>query len=133
MQSEGLRQLARGVCAVLAGTVTTIVPTLATDYALQERGIFAKLGQTDQLFILATTYRTVFGIAGSYVTGWLAPNWPMRYVWAGGFLGFLASVAGAVSSWDAGPELGPKWYPITLVALAQPTAWFGGWLRLRKK
>ena len=45
---------------------------------------------------------------------------------------------GMVVTWNAGPEFGPKWYPLSLVATALPCAWFGGWLhavqsRVRRK
>src|SRR3974390_658791 len=47
-----------------------------------------------------------------------------------GFLGFIASTAGAVVMWNKLPSIGPKWYAIVLIVLAIPTAWAGGALRL---
>lgn len=124
------RRLARGVGAILGGMIATIAPTVATDSALHAMGFFPSGGQaiSGPLFVLSIIYRTFFGVAGSYVTAWLAPNRPMLHVMMGGFIGLAASIAGAVSTWDAGPELGPKWYPLALVVLTLPSAWLGGWL-----
>jgi prolipoprotein diacylglyceryltransferase len=35
------------------------------------------------------------------------------------------------TTWSAGPEFGPKWYPLALVALALPSVWAGGKLARR--
>ena len=42
--------------------------------------------------------------------------------------GLILSVVGLVATWNAGPELGPRWYPILLVVTALPSAWVGGWI-----
>lgn len=42
------------------------------------------------------------------------------------------SFAGAMATWNKGPEFGPGWYPLTLVALSLPLAWIGGKLRLEQ-
>ncbi len=78
------------------------------------------------LFLLATAYRLVYGILGSYIAARLAPNRPMFHALALGVIGLFASTAGAAATWDAGPAFGPKWYPLTLVATALPCAWIGG-------
>ena len=133
MNAESSRSLARSVGAILAGMIATIAPTVATDYALQTMGVFPSGGQaiSEPLFVLATIYRTLFGVAGSYLTAWLAPYRPMLHAMVGGFIGLAASIAGAASTWDEGPELGSKWYPLALVVLALPSAWLGGWLRIK--
>jgi len=48
---------------------------------------------------------------------------------AGGVVGLAVSIVGTVVTWNKGPEFGPHWYPLALVALAMPTAWAGGRLR----
>jgi hypothetical protein len=48
-----------------------------------------------------------------------------------GLIGLALSIAGAASTWNQGPEFGPRWYPLALVAMALPCAWLGG--RLRSK
>jgi len=31
-----------------------------------------------------------------------------------------------VLTWNAGPQYGPHWYPVSLIVLALPAAWIGG-------
>ncbi len=35
-------------------------------------------------------------------------------------------------TWDRGPEFGPHWYPLALVATALPCAWAGGLLHRKR-
>ncbi len=73
------------------------------------------------LFVLATLYRTVFTVAGGYLTARLAPGRPMRHAVVLGAIGIVAATAGTLATWDKGPEFGPKWYPISLIVLALPS------------
>ena len=83
----------------------------------------------DALFVLATAYRTIYGVAGGYVAAWSAPDRPMVHAVALGVVGLALSLAGAVATWDRGPAFGPHWYPVALIALAMPSSWAGGRLR----
>lgn len=123
----------RSVGAVVAGVATGIVLEIGTDMALRAAGIFPPVDQrmSGALFVLATAYRTAFGILGAYITARLAQDRPMRHALILGGLGLVATVAGVVATWDKGPEFGPKWYPIGLAVLAMPQSWLGG--RLREK
>lgn len=127
----GQRRLGRSAWAFLAGMLTGVVLSTATDAALHATGVFAA-GETlsNGLFGLAAAYRTLYGILGSYVTARLAPDRPMRHAMVLGMAGLVASLIGAVTTWNRGPEFGPHWYPVALVVLALPTAWAGGWLRI---
>jgi len=78
--------------------------------------------------VLATTYRIVYAILGSYVIARLAPNRPMQHALLGGAIGLLVSIIGAVATWNR--DLGPHWYPVALAVTALPCAWLGGKLRL---
>jgi hypothetical protein len=66
------------------------------------------------------------GILGCYVAARLAPGRPLGHALALGVIGALLSGLGAVATWNAGPEFGPAWYPLTLVAISLPCAWAGG-------
>jgi hypothetical protein len=44
----------------------------------------------------------------------------------------LATAYRTVATWDKGPEFGPKWYPLLLIALALPQSWLGARLRERQ-
>ncbi len=126
--------LLRSIGAVLAGALAGIFLELGTDMALRAAGIFPDLGKpmSNALFVLATAYRTVFGVAGSYLTARLAPSRPMLHAMILGTLGLAATLAGVITTWDKGPEFGPKWYPIGLVFLCLPQSWLGAKLAQKR-
>jgi len=128
------RRRGRSLGALLAGFIAVVILSLGTDSALRAFGFFPPLGQamSDGLFLLATLYRTVYGITGSYLTARLAPDRPMGHALVGGAFGFVLSLAGALAAWNRGPDFGPHWYPLALVATAMPCAWAGGRLRLQQ-
>ena len=125
----------RSVSAVAAGFLVTAVLSLGTDVVLHTTGVFPPWFQpmSDALFLWATAYRVVFTVIGGYVTARVAPRRPMSHVWILGAIGILAATAGVVATWNAGPELGPKWYPILLVVTALPCVWAGGVLYVRSR
>jgi hypothetical protein len=118
---------------VFAGFFATFILSIGTDLLLHAAGVFPRWGQpmSNALFVLATAYRTIYTVAGGYITARLAPNKPMGHVWTLGVIGLLAAIAGTVATWNKGPEFGPKWYPVALVALAIPSVWLGGKLAQR--
>jgi len=128
------RRIGRSIGAVLAGMVAGIVVTLVTDIVLHKVGVFPPWGESmvgfDRALLLATTYRTVYGVAASYIIARLAPDRPMGHALVGGAVGLAVSILGAAATWNKGPAFGPHWYPLALVVLAMPQAWAGGKLRV---
>jgi hypothetical protein len=128
------RRLGRSIGAVLTGIVAGIAVTIGTDIALHASGVFPPAAQqppmSDALFLLATAYRIVYAVAGSYVIARLAPDRPMQHALVGGFVGLVVSIVGAAVTWNMVPSLGPHWYPLVLVVTALPCAWLGGKLRM---
>ena len=128
------RYLARSIGAILAGFVFVFIVSLGTDEVLHLVGVFPPWGASlvgyDGALLVATAYRIIFGIAGSYIVARLAPDRPMRHALIGGFIGLALSILGAAGTWNRGPAFGPHWYPLALVITALPTAWAGGKLRL---
>jgi hypothetical protein len=124
------RRWLRTVLAIFAGFVVVVVLSIGTDAILHALKIYPTLGQgmSDQLFLLATAYRTLYGIIGSYVTARLAPDRPMWHAMVGGVIGLILSIVGAVATWKH-TEMGPHWYPLALVVTALPSAWLGGKIR----
>lgn len=118
---------------MLAGFFATFILSVGTDLLLHAAGVFPPWGQpmSNALFVLATAYRTIYTVAGGYITARLASNKPMGHVWTLGVIGLLAAIAGTVATWNKGPEFGPKWYPLALVVLAIPSVWLGGRLAQR--
>ena len=130
---QGPRRLLRSAAAVLAGLLEVVVLSIGTDAVLHGTGIFPPSGQPmdDAFFLLATAYRTLYVVIGSYVAARLAPDRPMEHAMALGAVALVIGIAGAVATWARGPVFGPAWYPISLMFLALPAAWAGGVLHLR--
>jgi len=61
----------------------------------------------DAALLLATAYRIVYGIAGSYVTARLAPDRPMQHALLGGFIGLALSIVGAAGDLEWRPSVRP--------------------------
>ncbi len=85
------RRIGRSIGAVLAGVVAGIVVTVVTDIVLHKVGVFPPWGESmvgfDRALLLATTYRTVYGVAASYIIARLAPDRPMGHALVGGAVG----------------------------------------------
>lgn len=124
----------RSIGAVVAGALTGILLSIASDAVMRVFGFFTadNLAAHNGPFAFATIYRTVYGVAGAYITARLAPSRPMMHALILGALGLVASTAGAVAMWNKMPAMGPRWYAVVLIVLALPTAWMGGQLRLSK-
>ena len=125
------RHIGRSIGALLAGFVAVVILSLGADIVLHASGVFPPLGQpmSNAVLLLATIYRTIFAIAGCYLTARLAPDRPMQHALAGGVIGLVLSTVGAAVTWNMGPAFGPHWYPLALIATALPFAWVGGKLR----
>jgi uncharacterized MnhB-related membrane protein len=124
----------KSIGAVLAGFVVVVILSLSTDIVLHALHVFPPWGQSmvgfDRALLLATIYRTIFGVVGSYITARLAPDRPMGHALVGGVLGLVLSIVGAAVTWNKGPAFGPHWYPLALVVLAMPQAWLGSKIRV---
>jgi len=133
-ETQHPRRIGRSIAAVLAGIVAGVILSLGTDSVLHAIAVFPPWGESligfDGPLLLATVYRTVYGVAASYIIARLAPDRPMEHALVGGFLGLVVSIVGAAVTWNKGPAFGPHWYPLALVVLAMPQAWVGGKLRL---
>lgn len=129
-QSPEGRRVGRSIGAIIGGSAVAILLTVATDVGLQYAGLLPAPGQpaSDRMLLLATAYRTLWGVIGGYVVARLAPYRPLQHALAGGALGLAVSIIGAVATWNSG--LGPHWYSLALLALAMPQAWAGGTLRV---
>lgn len=131
METQAPRQTGKSIWAIVAGFLVVVILSLATDALMRRAGVFPRLGQvmSNSLFALATAYRALYSVAGSFITASLAPNRPMFHAMLGGFIGLAAGIPGAVLTWNR-TELGPHWYPVALVVTALPCAGLGGKLRL---
>lgn len=117
----------RSIGAVLVGLIAVIALSLGTDQVFHSLGVYPPWGEpmretSDNL--LALFYRTIYGVAGSYIAARFAPRNPMRHAMVLGAIGLVLSAAGAIATIPM--DLGPSWYPISLVVGALPGAWLGG-------
>jgi len=125
----------RSIGAVLAGVLVVIVLSLGTDVLLHATGIYPPWFQpmADALWVLALAYRIVYGIVGGYLAARLAPNRPMAHALMLGAIGLVLSIVGVAANWNKGPEYGPRWFSLALIATALPCAWIGGVIGLRAR
>ena len=127
-EAQPPRRILRSIGAVFAGVVAVFILSLGTDVVMHATGIYPPWFQpmTGAMFMVALTYRIVYGIAGGYIAARVAPDRPMLHALVLGVVGLLLSIAGTAGTRNRGPEFGPKWYPLALVATALPCAWVGG-------
>jgi hypothetical protein len=135
VEAQPRRRIGRSIGAVLAGLLTIALLDNVIDAVLHGTGVYPPLGQpmADALFLLALAYRTVNGILGTYIAGRLAPSSPRRHALILGGIGVVLSSLGVLATLNGGPELGPIWYPLVLVAIVLPCAWVGGTLAERRR
>jgi hypothetical protein len=127
-ESQPRHHVLRSISAVLAALFVGIALTVGTDAVLHRIGILPPLGQptSDPILLLATFYRTIYAVLGSYLGARLAPNRPMMHALVLGGLGVIANLVGAVVMWNHPAVVGHRWYALVLAALAMPSAWAGG-------
>lgn len=120
--------------ALAAGLLVGVILSLGTDQIFHVLKIYPPWGQTmsDGLFLVATAYRVVYTILGSYIAARLAPDRPMWHAMVLGVVGLVVSIAGAVATWNTQPPIGPHWYALLIAAISIPCAWLGGMIRERQ-
>ena len=128
------RRWGRSAVALVTGLLVGVILSLGTDQILHVLKIYPPWGQTmsDELFLLATAYRVVYTILGSYIAARLAPYRPMWHAMVLGVVGLVVSIAGAAATWNTNPPVGPHWYALLIAAISIPCAWLGGWIRERQ-
>jgi peptidoglycan/LPS O-acetylase OafA/YrhL len=128
------RHILRRIGAVLAGVIVVVTLDVGIDVIMHATGIYPSWFKpmSTRLWLLAIGYRMVDGVMAGYIVARLAPDRPVTHAVVFGLIGVVMSIAGVIGTWNRGPEFGPKWYPLALVAIALPCAWVGGSLRARQ-
>ena len=123
----------KSIWPLAAGVLFVVLVTTLVDVVLHLARVFPPLDQPidNAQALLATSYRIAIGICGAWLTARLAPAKPMTHVLWLGAIGTLVAAVAAAATWNAG--LGPRWYPVTIAALAIPQSWVGGLLALRRQ
>ena len=118
----------RSIWAVVAGFLVVVALSIGTDLILHAVGFYSGPKLDDKQSAIATIYRTLYAVLGSYITARLAPNKPLKHALIGAAIGTLIAAVGALATWNK--DLGPHWYSIALILTAFPTAWVGARIRL---
>ncbi len=126
--TDAVPRRGRSAVAIFLGFVAVVILSLGTDQLFHVLNVYPPWGQAmydtgDNL--LALGYRCVYTVFGCYLAARLAPRAPMRHALTLGVIGTVAATAGAITAITAA-DLGPTWYPISLVVTALPCAWLGG-------
>ncbi len=122
----------KSVGAILAGMIFIVISHSVTDLILESIGVFPPAGQghlITWMAVTATIYRSIFTVAGGYVTAALAPSRPILHAVILGLIGLVIGTAAAI--YTIPMNLGPAWYPIALAVLGLPCTWLGGKLKTR--
>jgi hypothetical protein len=83
----------KSVGTVLAGFITVVVLSVATDFLMEALEVFTPPGEgffTTWMLVIALIYRMIYTIAGGYITARLAPAQPMNHVTVLGIIGVVA-------------------------------------------
>ncbi len=123
------KNILRSIVAIIAGFITVVILSIMTDIVLEAIKFFPPQDKpelyTGGLLLIAFIYRSIYTIAGGYITAMLAPNKPMRHAIILGAIGMVMGTLGAMANWDKTAASG-AWYPIALVVAAIPCTWLGG-------
>jgi uncharacterized BrkB/YihY/UPF0761 family membrane protein len=120
----------RSIGAVFAGFALLVILSMITDAILEKTGVMKTEPFADNpvwLILIIVLYRTIFNTLGCYLTARLAPNKPMKHAMILGMIGVVLTMLGLIAMWD----VPPRWYPISLILLTLPAAWFGGRLAVK--
>jgi multisubunit Na+/H+ antiporter MnhB subunit len=125
----------KSIGAVLAGFIAVFILSVGIDAVLEKPGVFPPQKNPAAyvwwMLLLALVYRSIYTVAGGFITAALAPNWPMIHAIILGVIGLIFALLGLIVNWS---KTGPSslWYPLLLVILALPCVWLGGKLKIGK-
>lgn len=123
--------LLKSIGAVLAGFITVAVLSILTDTILETLGVFPPMTRPEAyvtwMLVVALLYRSIYTVAGGYVTAKLARNKPMCHVWWLMGIGGASGTVGAIAAWG----LGNHWYPVLIAVTGPICIWVGGKLFMR--
>jgi ABC-type Fe3+-siderophore transport system permease subunit len=123
--------MVRLILSIVAGFIVTAILSTGTDFTLESAGILPPYGQPlfdTGLLLLATTYRALYQVVGSYVAARAAKESAHAAVWTLGILGAVIWLAGGLTMQD----LAPLWYSVLGAVLSLPTTLLGGKLNAMK-
>ena len=126
-------KLFKSIGAVLAGMLSIVILSIATDLIMEKSGVFPGQDQsayTQWMLALALAYRSIYTVVGGYVTAKCSPNKVMTHAMVLAGIGMVMGTLGAVANWDKVMP-GTEWYPIAIVVESVPLVWLGAKMKLR--
>ncbi len=124
-----MNSIFKSIGAILSGMIAIVVLSIVTDLVLEKFEIFPPQDKADLyqtwMLALALAYRSIYGVAGGYLTASLSPNYPVIHSIILGIIGTMVSAVGMVVMWNTSAN----WYPIALVITSLPVTWIGAQLR----
>ena len=124
-----LMEIIKSIGAVVAGFLVVAIFSTGTDQALEFLGWYPEGGMGAPIMLLAAlAYRSVYAIAGGYVTAMLSPSNPLKLVQILAYIGVVLSIVGIFVGW----KFGNQWYPILLALTAYPLVMLGGKLQTKE-
>jgi uncharacterized BrkB/YihY/UPF0761 family membrane protein len=127
-----MKNFIKSIFAVFAGLIFIVATHTIVDQVLQAKNILPKdnLWVSTNLILLVIFYRAILSFFGCFLTAHLAPQKPLKHSLILGGIGTVFSIIGSIANQHY--NLGPNWYPWTLVILSLPIAYFAGYLKLKK-
>lgn len=115
----------KSIWAVVAGVLLVVVTSTAIDQLLHMTAVYPPWGQrmSEPLYLVALSYRIAISVAAGWMTARLAPSNPVKHALWLGCIGTLLGLAGLASTWNM--DIGPRWYPVSLMVLALPQSLLG--------
>ncbi|MEN9407824.1 MAG: hypothetical protein RLZZ455_1040 [Candidatus Parcubacteria bacterium] len=124
----------KSVGAVACGFITVVVLSLLTDSVVESIGILPSRTRPEAYttwhYLIALFYRTIYTIAGGYVTSLLAPRNTKKLIIILGSIGTIAGIGGVIASLSMPTG---QWYAVALAVAAFPSIWLGWKLFENKK
>lgn len=120
----------KSIGAIIAGFALLVILSIIMDSILEKTGVMKTEPFNENpvwLILIIILYRTIFNSFGCYLTARLAPNKPMKHAIILGIIGVVLTIVGLITMWD----IPPRWYPISLIVLTLPAAWFGGKMAIK--
>jgi len=122
----------KSILAVISGIILIVVLSVGTDFLLEKTGVFPQgelIMNYTWMLLAAFIYRSIYAVAGGYLTATLSPNRPVLHALVLGGIGTLTSIPGIFLVINMNRTL---WYPIALVITSLPLCWLGGKLKTNK-
>src|SRR6478735_8569183 len=116
----------KSILAVISGIILIVVLSVGTDFLLEKTGVFPQgelIMNYTWMLLAAFIYRSIYAVAGGYLTATLSPNRPVLHALVLGGIGTLTSIPGIFLVINMNRTL---WYPIALVITSLPLCWLGG-------